>query len=158
MFSPSNLTDQNSEPQTPIPAASLDWSSKESISARASIVGERLALKSLESFKPLATNPLIVAAGANGCVVLLRYGAIVTFNLSMEEESILLKTIESHIRDPLKATASEVLAIAFRPNVNDARVEIEIIPQQPQRFPRATSGPQHRGDECAGARFRTDRK
>jgi uncharacterized Rmd1/YagE family protein len=57
-------------------------------------------------------NPLIVRAGANGCVVLLRYGAIVTFNLSMEEESKLLKTIESHIRDPLKATASEVLAIA----------------------------------------------
>lgn len=126
MFYPSDLASPNSQLQNPIPPVSLDWSSQESISARASIVGERLALKSLENFKPLATNPLIVAAGANGCVVLLRYGAIVTFNLSMEEESKLLKTIESRIREPLKATASEVLAIAFRPNVNE-RLESEIL-------------------------------
>ncbi|WP_309737862.1 RMD1 family protein [Chamaesiphon sp. OTE_20_metabat_361] len=72
------------------------------------------------------SNPFQCAAGANGCVVLLRYGAIVTFNLSMEEESKLLKTIESHIREPLKATASEVLAIAFRPKVNE-RLESEIL-------------------------------
>jgi required for meiotic nuclear division protein 1 len=126
MFSPSDLTSPNSEPHNQIPPVSLDWSSQESISARASIVGERLALKSLESIKPLATNPLIVRAGATGCAVLLRYGAIVTFNLSIEEERKLLKTLASHIRDPLKATASEVLAIAFRPNVNE-RLESEIL-------------------------------
>ena len=126
MFSPSNLTDQNPDPQTPIPAASLDWSSKESISARASIVGERLALKSLESIQPLATNPLIISAGANGCAVLLRYGVVVTFNLSTIEESKLLTTLKPHIRDPLNGTASEVLAIAFRSNVNE-RLESEIL-------------------------------
>lgn len=126
MFSPTDIASQNSEPETLIPSVSLDWSSAESISARASIVGERLSLKSLESIKPLATNPLIVPAGANGCAVLLRYGAIVTFNLSIEEESKLLKMLSAHIRDPLTATASEVLTIAFRPNVNE-RLESEIL-------------------------------
>ena len=126
MFSQSDLASQNSEPQTPISSVNLDWSSQESISVRASIVGERLALKSLERIQPLATNPLIVSAGANGCAVLLRYGVMVTFNLSIEEEKKLLKTIESHIRDPLNDTASEVLAIAFRPNVNE-RLESEIL-------------------------------
>ncbi len=126
MLSESDLTSQNSKPQTPISSVSLDWSSQEYISARASIVGERLALKSLESIQPLATNPLIISAGANGCAVLLRYGVMVTFNLSIEEESKLLKTLKSHIRDPLKTTAVEVLTIAFRPNVNE-RLENEIF-------------------------------
>jgi required for meiotic nuclear division protein 1 len=126
MFSPNDLASQNSEPQNPIPSVSLDWSSKASISARASIVGERLSLKSLESFKPLATNPLIVHAGVNGCAVLLRYGVIVTFNLSIEEENKLIKTLKSYIRESIKDTTSEVLEIAFRPNVKE-RLESEIL-------------------------------
>jgi required for meiotic nuclear division protein 1 len=126
MYSPNDLASQTSEPQNSFPAVSLDWSSKATISARASIVGERLSLKSLDSFKPLATNPLIVYAGATGCAVLLRYGAIVTFNLSIEEEHKLLKTLKSYIRDSIKATTSEVLEIAFRPNVKE-RLESEIL-------------------------------
>jgi required for meiotic nuclear division protein 1 len=57
MFSPDDIASQNFELKNPSPSVRLDWSSKESISARASIVGERLSLKSRESFKPLATNP-----------------------------------------------------------------------------------------------------
>jgi uncharacterized Rmd1/YagE family protein len=119
MFSPTDTASQNSEPQTLIPSVSNDWSAKESISARASIVGERLSLKSLESIEPLATNPLIVRAGATGCAVLLRYGVIVTFDLSIEEESKLRTMLKSHIREPLQSATSEVLAIAFRPNVKE---------------------------------------
>jgi required for meiotic nuclear division protein 1 len=126
MYSQDDIASQNSEPQNSFPAVSLNWSSNATISARASIVGERLSLKSLDSFKPLATNPLIVYAGATGCAVLLRYGAIVTFNLSIEEEHKLLKTLKSYIRDSIKATTSEVLEIAFRPNVKE-RLESEIL-------------------------------
>jgi hypothetical protein len=77
MFSPHDIAAQNFESQNPIPDVSLDWSAQESISPRASIVGERLALKSLESFKPLATNPLSLeathSAQAGGSSVSLSY-------------------------------------------------------------------------------------
>jgi len=101
--------------QTPIPSISLDWTNKESISVRASILGERLILKGIKKdIEPIATNPLTIKVGETGCAVLLRYGVIVTFDLSSEEESKLLKTLDSHIRDRFETTVSEELSIAFR--------------------------------------------
>jgi required for meiotic nuclear division protein 1 len=51
---------------------------------------------------------------------------VVTFSLSIEEEGKLLTTLRLHIRDSLNATASEVLAIAFRSNVTE-RLKSEIL-------------------------------
>ncbi|PZO48248.1 MAG: hypothetical protein DCF15_18125 [Phormidesmis priestleyi] len=105
--------------QTLIPAIGVDWSAKDAIAVRACIVGERIATKALEGFPVLATNPLIIQAGASGCAVLLRYGVVVTFDLSAEEEADLLASLRPHIREKLKSTSSEALAIAFRPQVKE---------------------------------------
>lgn len=107
---------QRSEPQAP---AAFDWSNKETISARARIVGERLWIKDLEKTAPLATNPLIIRAGASGCAAILRYGVVVTFNLDTEEESEFFKTLQPHIREPIDADISETLEIAFRPQAKE---------------------------------------
>ncbi|MGD1905466.1 MAG: RMD1 family protein [Leptolyngbyaceae cyanobacterium] len=127
MVSYNDISVQNPDSQTLIPTASLDWSAKETISARASIVGERLALKALDWPEPLlATNPLIVRAGATGCAVLLRYGVIVTFDLSKEEAGALLQTLKPHIREPLESAISEQLRLAFRPQAKE-RLENDVL-------------------------------
>jgi uncharacterized Rmd1/YagE family protein len=117
----------NSETQTLIPSAHLDWSAKETVLARASIIGERLSLKTLERAEPLATNPLIIRAGATGCAVLLRYGVMITFDLSSQEESDLLTTLRPHILEPIAAPlSSEELLIAFRPQAKE-RLEGNVL-------------------------------
>jgi uncharacterized Rmd1/YagE family protein len=126
MVSANDISAQGSGSQTLIPAVSLDWSAKDTISVRASIVGERLVLKALEWLEPLATNPLIVRAGATGCAVLLRYGVIVTFDLSSDEESELLKTLGPHIHEPLESAIAEQLQMTFRPEVKE-RLENDIL-------------------------------
>lgn len=124
MLSPGNTTAQNSGSQTLIPTVGVNWSNQEAIAVRARIVGERivlkgLELKGLERVNPVATNPLVIQVGATGCAVLLRYGIIVTFDLSAEEESDLIENLQAHIREPLRSTVSEEMAIAFRPQAKE---------------------------------------
>ncbi len=119
MLSLDAIAAQNIDSQTLIPAIGVDWSEKDAIAVRACIVGERIATKALEGFPVLATNPLIIQAGAGGCAVLLRYGVVVTFDLSAEEEADLLASLGPHIREKIKSTSSEALAIAFRPQVKE---------------------------------------
>jgi uncharacterized Rmd1/YagE family protein len=127
MVSSNDISVQLSTPQTLIPAISVDWSAKETILARASLVGERLVLKSFEKADPLATNPLTIRVGETGCAVLLRYGVIVTFDLSLDEERELIETLQPNIRDPLDCpTVTEELQMAFRPNVKE-RLERNIL-------------------------------
>ncbi len=103
--------------QTPIPTVAPDWKNKDAIAVRAAILGERLVLKNIKEIDPeietLATNPLTIRVGETGCAVLLRYGVIVTFDLSSEEESDLLRKLDSRIRDRFTTTISEELSIAF---------------------------------------------
>ena len=119
MISLDDTAAQSADSQTLIPAISFDWSDKAAISVRACIVGERLAIKALEQVEALATNPLIIRAGATGCAVLLRYGVIVTFDLSAEEESELLKMLRPHVREPIDSAETEEMAIAFRPQAKE---------------------------------------
>jgi uncharacterized Rmd1/YagE family protein len=111
---------------TLIPKTHLDWSTKETILARARIVGERLSLKSLDQAELLATNPLIMRAGATGCAVLLRYGVIVTFDLSVDEESALLEMLRPHMVEPIHSDISEELPITFRPQIKE-RLEGDVL-------------------------------
>ena len=126
MTSADNSLTQPSDPQTLMPTNHLNWASKETILARARIVGERLSLKTLERTEPLATNPLIIRAGATGCAVLLRYGVIVTFDLSADEENTLLEMLQPHIIEPIESTISEELPIAFRPQTKE-RLEGNVV-------------------------------
>jgi required for meiotic nuclear division protein 1 len=101
------------------PIVGLAWPEQTPISARASIVGERLITKGLEPINPMATNPLIVQVGQTGCAVLLRYGVVVTFNLSASEEKQLLCSLQPHIREPISTTTFEELPIAILPSAKE---------------------------------------
>lgn len=59
---------------------------------RALFLGERIELRSFEKAQRLASNPLVVTAGAQGCAVLFRYGVVVLFGLSAVEEATLLES------------------------------------------------------------------
>ena len=121
-----DIVTPTAEPQTAIPALSRDWSTKDAVPVRASLVGERITVKRIEDIEPLATNPLIILWGATGCAVLLRYGVIVTFDLSESEESSLLEKLSTHIREPLPTAFSETLSMVFRPQVKE-RLENNVL-------------------------------
>jgi uncharacterized Rmd1/YagE family protein len=116
MTSSPDLTMPTPESQTPISATSLDWQAQESIFARAYLVGERIAIKNIETKDPLATNPLILRSGANGCVALLRYGVVVTFNCLKSEDSEILAQINPHIYESFSEQILEQLPIIVRPS------------------------------------------
>ena len=122
MVSPATTT----PPQTPIAPVGLDWSTKETIAARARLVGERISLRALETKDLLSTNPTIVRVGTSGCAVLLRYGVVVTFDLTEAEEAVFLEALVPRIREPITPQTSEQLALAFRPQVKE-RLENDIL-------------------------------
>lgn len=78
------------------------FAERDSMKARAVLVGERLDLRSLETVDRLATAPLVVVAGDKGCAVLFRYGAVVLFGVSPVEEVSFLAHLKSLIKDPFK--------------------------------------------------------
>ncbi|MGB3298106.1 MAG: RMD1 family protein, partial [Phormidesmis sp.] len=119
MISLNDTAALNADSQTLIPSVGLNWCNKAAISVRACIVGERIAIKELERIEALATNPLTIQAGATGCAVLLRYGVVVTFDLSDEEENDLLEMLRPHVREPIASAETETLAIAFRPQTKE---------------------------------------
>lgn len=79
----------------------------ETLQARALFVGQRLNLKAFEKTSRLALTPLTVRAGAQGCAVLFRYGAVVFFGLNAAEEAAFLKDIHDYIAVPFSDPASE---------------------------------------------------
>jgi uncharacterized Rmd1/YagE family protein len=126
MASSNRISTSNPGSQTLIPTTHLDWSTKETILARARIVGERLSLKTLDRAELLATNPLIIRAGETGCAVLLRYGVVITFDLSPQEEQAFLATLQPNIMEPIQSDISEDLLIAFRPDAKE-RLEGDVL-------------------------------
>jgi uncharacterized Rmd1/YagE family protein len=126
MASSDSISTSNPGAQTLIPTTHLDWSTKETILARARIVGERLSLKTLDRAELLATNPLIIRAGETGCAVLLRYGVVITFDLSPQEEQAFLTKLRPNIIEPIQSDISEDLLIAFSPEAKE-RLEGDVL-------------------------------
>ncbi|HTH17093.1 MAG TPA: RMD1 family protein [Magnetospirillum sp.] len=79
-----------------IPAAE-----RRSIIVRAFLLGERLDTRGFEQKQALATTPLTVRMGRNGYAVLFRYGAIVLFDVTAEEEAHCLADLTRLVTDPL---------------------------------------------------------
>lgn len=87
------------------------FSGKEGVKARALFVGERIDLRSLEAADRLAIAPLVVNEGAGGNAVLFRYGVVVVFGLSADEETLFLERIRSLINTPWNSPESEELEL-----------------------------------------------
>lgn len=119
MASPINIAVASTLPTAATTPLDLDWSLKGAIVARACLVGERIWIKSMDSSAALATNPFIIRAGAAGCAVILRYGVVVTFNLSPEEDKVFLKSLQPYVREPIAGGTSEEQSIVFRTEVKE---------------------------------------
>jgi uncharacterized Rmd1/YagE family protein len=89
----------------------LSQSGKIDFKARALLVGERIDLRSLGSAEQLATDPVAVAAGANGVAVLFRYGAVVLFGVAPLEEADLLRQLRPLVQQPYASPETESLEI-----------------------------------------------
>ena len=86
----------------------------ERISVQAALLGERLDTRRFEREQPLALAPLTVRIGECGFAVLFRYGAVVLFGLSADEERRFLAEVR-----PLVSGAVEV------PETEDAELVID---------------------------------
>jgi uncharacterized Rmd1/YagE family protein len=85
----------------------LMFNNKETVNGRAIFLGERLDLKALEKTDYLATLPLVVGAGEQGCAVLFRYGAIVLYGLSPVEEASFLTYLNPLVIEPFTSPETE---------------------------------------------------
>ncbi|NJL83818.1 MAG: RMD1 family protein [Chloroflexaceae bacterium] len=98
----------------------------EVIEVHGRIVGRSLNLKGLEKTACLAMEPLTVKAGQKGCAVLFRYGAVVFFGLTAEEEQEFLdKTLTPLINTPIAGESEE--AKLRLDGMNPGKVEGEMI-------------------------------
>lgn len=74
---------------------------RRSIIVRAFLLGERLETRGFEQKQALATTPLTVRMGRNGYAVLFRYGVIVLFDVTAEEEAHCLADMIKLVSDPM---------------------------------------------------------
>jgi uncharacterized Rmd1/YagE family protein len=74
---------------------------RRSIIVRAFLLGERLDTRGFEQKQALATTPLTVRMGRNGYAVLFRYGVVVLFDVTAEEEAHCLADLARLVTDPL---------------------------------------------------------
>jgi uncharacterized Rmd1/YagE family protein len=86
---------------------------------RAQYLGERLDLRTFENVNRLGASPLIIGAGAHGCVVLLRYGAVVFFGVEPIEEIAFLSHLRPFVGDPLGAPEIDEVVICVDPNKSE---------------------------------------
>ena len=89
------------------------------ITARALLAGHLINLRISESFTRLAAAPLVVDAGANGCAVLFRYGAVVLFGLSPVEAGVFLEALRPLVGEPYPAPESEEIEVALSPGAEE---------------------------------------
>jgi uncharacterized Rmd1/YagE family protein len=76
------------------------------LSARAWLVGERIDLKALGSTQRLAGGPMLVPAGG-GQAVVFKYGAVVLFGVTAEEERHFLQSLAPHVTEAYSDRESE---------------------------------------------------
>lgn len=92
---------------------------RRTLTVRARLAGHILNLRSLAGFTRLASAPLLVEAGADGCAVLFRYGAVVLFGLSPGEAEAFLKILEPLVSEAYPAPESEELELLLEPGVEE---------------------------------------
>ena len=99
---------------------------REALNAKALFLGKEINLAPLEQKEHLATLPLIINAGMQGCAVPFRYGAVVLFGLDEVEEATFLTQLSPLVIDafnfPETETASIHLSSAGSERVKDGRI------------------------------------
>lgn len=84
---------------------------KDSVGVHAVCLGERMDIRTLEMGRRLATAPLVIAVGKDGCTVLFRYGVAVLFGLEPLEEASLLDHLKPDLGEPYAQPQTEDLQL-----------------------------------------------
>jgi len=105
------------------------FAGRQVIPARALLAGHHLNLRALDSFTRLASAPLVVEAGSNGCAVLFRYGAVVLFGLDPVEAGAFLESLRTFVAEPYPAPEREelelFLAAGAEERIADGRLSLQ---------------------------------
>ena len=96
---------------------------RSTIKVRALLAGHHLNLRALESFTRIAAAPLTVEAGAGGCAVLFRYGAVVLFALEPAEAGAFIASLLPQVSDGYPAPELEELEITLAPGAEERVVD-----------------------------------
>lgn len=99
---------------------------RKQVKGRALFLGEGLDLRALENVDTLATQPLMVSAGEQGCAVLFRYGVIVLFGLEPLEEASFLTNLSPFISEPFETPEIEDILLQLDPD-RTGKVESDVI-------------------------------
>lgn len=102
------------------------FADRDTVKVRALFLGESINLNALETTDYLATQPLVVSAGEQGCVVLFRYGAVVLFGLGPVEEASFLTYLKPFVVEPFPSPETEE-ALLRREQTGGGRVENGMI-------------------------------
>lgn len=96
------------------------------VGVRAHLLANRIELRHFEGPDRLAASPLTLSAGANGCAVLFRYGAVVLAGLTGEEEKHFLGEIAPYLRDVYPAAETEETVVRKLPGSQEGAYGQEI--------------------------------
>ncbi|NLP63647.1 RMD1 family protein [Paraburkholderia sacchari] len=96
----------------------LALESRQHVKARARLVGDRLELKNYKIANPIGTTPLTLMVGSdNGVAVLFRYGVVVFFGVSTDDETAFIDTLKNIITNAYGSPQVEELDIySGKPN------------------------------------------
>ena len=96
--------------------------------AQALFLGEDINLQKLENYVCLASMPVMVSVGENGCAVLLEYGAVVLFNLEPVEKVAFLAKLSSQVSecfaDPETEEVEIYLNVAQSERVKEGKISL----------------------------------
>lgn len=87
--------------------------------ARALLLGERIDTAGLERSDVISIAPLAFRVGADGFIVLFRYGGVVLIGLSPLEEDEVLRGIRPRVTAPAAKIEDEVAIIEIAPDRDD---------------------------------------
>ena len=86
-----------------------------SIRVREALLGSRIDTKPFRADETLAINPLTVAIPGGGCAALFRYGVVVFFGMSTEQETQFMERLLPLIQDPRTWPDDELINLRIEP-------------------------------------------
>ncbi|WP_343217827.1 RMD1 family protein [Halotia branconii] len=89
----------------------LIFNGRDGFRAQALFLGKEINLQRLENYDCLATMPLMVTVGEQGCAVLLDYGAVVLFNLEPVEKTAFLTELSSVVSESFANPETEEVEV-----------------------------------------------
>lgn len=96
-----------------------DLTGRRSFMVRGFLLGERLDTRGFEQKQALATTPLTMRVGRRGYAVMFRYGVVVLFDVTAEEEAHYLADLSRLVHDPLPEPGREAVHVDIIPDATE---------------------------------------